>query len=136
MKKLIYLFISVVLFSFTGCNDDLNIVIPEDFDVAEITGAALYREAVEGDKEFTNKQVFVSVASTTVIDQEAHTATVKFTKAGDLTQLKVALTISSGATVQNPLGTQIQDYSESRIVNVASPSGKVKNEWTLSIVNP
>jgi hypothetical protein len=136
MKKLIYLFIPVMMLAFAGCDDDLNIAIPEDFDKAEITGAAIYREAVEGDSEFAKKQAFVSVASAIVIDKEAHIATVKLTKAGDLAQLKVTLTISSGATVENPLGTQIQDFTASRSISIVSPSGAVKNEWVLEIVNP
>jgi hypothetical protein len=136
MKKLIYLFISVMMLSFAGCSDDLNIVIPEDFDQAEITGAVIYRASVEGDKAFTDKQAFVTVVSTLVIDKEAHTAVVTLKTAENLAQLKVTLTISSGATVANPLGTQIQDFTAPRTVSIVSPSGNVKTEWVVSIVNP
>jgi hypothetical protein len=143
MKRIIYLLIAVILLPLTGCKEDIDIVIPEEYEVAAITGIAVYREAVEGDAEYAKKETLVSVKSTATINTEAVVdgETIKLVKVtlaatADLTKLKVTLTISPGATVVNPLGTNIQDFSETRTIDIVSPSGKVTNKWYIQILNP
>jgi hypothetical protein len=124
MKKLIYLLI-VSAFAFFGCKETVNIDIPENYEKADITGIAVY-----------NSEQIAAVTSSFSIANALKEVVVILGTAQDLTKLKVSLTISPGATVVEPLGTNIQDFSQPRTVRIVSPGGKVENEWTVIIFNP
>ena len=124
MKQLIFIFISIILFTATACTEDVDIEIPENIEKAEITGLTVYNETL------------TAVAGKVTINSEAASVSVTLNAAADLTRLKVTLTISSGATVTKPLGTAIQDYSLPKQVTIKSPGGKVEKEWLIEIINP
>jgi len=124
MKRVAYLLIPVLLLAF-GCAEDVNITIPEDVDVANITGVTVY-----GDNLAT-----LALRSTN-IDSDAKTVLITFNAAQDLTKLKVSLTISTGATITTPLGTGFLDFSQPKTVTVVSPGLAVTSIWTITFVNP
>ncbi|MDR0681576.1 MAG: hypothetical protein LBG15_07005 [Dysgonamonadaceae bacterium] len=125
----------LLICTLASCMEKVEIEIPEDYDTALITGVNVYRASREGDSEFASGDPLKLLASTVVIDHEAKTATATLTTMEDLTQLKVTLTISSGATIINSLGSQIQDFSQPRTVEIESPGKTVKNTWTITIIN-
>lgn len=124
MKKLTYLLI-IVAFAFSGCKESVNIDIPENYEKADITGVAVY-----------NNEQIAAVTSSYSIAYALKEVVVILGTTQDLTHLKVSLTISPGATVTQPLGTYIQDFSQPRTVRIVSPGGSVENEWTIIIFNP
>ncbi|MDR2805894.1 MAG: hypothetical protein LBB85_09730 [Dysgonamonadaceae bacterium] len=126
----------LLICTLASCMEKVEIEIPEDYDTALITGVNVYRASKEGDSEYTNGNPLKTLASTVVTDNETKTFVATLTTTEDLTQLKVTLTISSGATIINPLGGQIQDFSQPRTVEIESPGKTVKNTWTIEIVNP
>lgn len=114
----------VIAFVSFGCKESVNIDMPENYEKADITGISVY-----------NNQA-ASVASSTTIAYALKEAVVVLGTTQDLTNLKLSLTISPGATVVQPLGTNVQDYSLPRTVRIVSPGGSVENEWTIRIINP
>jgi hypothetical protein len=135
-RKIVKYGFLLLICTLAGCMEKVEIEIPEDYDAALITGVNVYRASREGDSEFANGDPVKSLASTVIIDNEAKTVTATLTTTENLTQLKVTLTVSSGATVIHSLGGQIQDFSQARTVEIESPSKNVKNTWTIEIINP
>ncbi|MDR2472388.1 MAG: hypothetical protein LBD53_02330 [Tannerella sp.] len=124
--KQIFKFLSITLFaSLFGCIDDVSVDIPENIDVANITGLTVYNDALT-----------VCATKSVVINNETNTVNVTFNAAQNLAKLKVTLTVSAGSTVTAPLGTSFLDLSQSKSVTIVSPSGKVTNNWTLQFFNP
>ncbi len=124
MKKLTYLLIVVTLV-FCGCKETVNIDIPDNYEKADITGVAVY-----------NNEQIAAITSSYSIAYALKEVVIILGTTQDLTQLKVSLTISAGATVVQPLGTYIQDFSQPRTVRIVSPGGSVENEWTIIVFNP
>jgi hypothetical protein len=124
MKQIIFIVISIILFSVTGCTEDVDIQIPENFEKAEITGVTVYNENL------------VAIGAKVTINSEAGSVNIVLNTQQDITRLKVTLTISSGATIIKPLGTMVQDYSSPKMVTIQSPGGKVEKEWLIEVVNP
>ncbi|MDR1718667.1 MAG: hypothetical protein LBR67_00900 [Dysgonamonadaceae bacterium] len=121
MKKILYFLITICLLPFWSCDEKVDIEIPETVDLANITGVTVYGSDLK------------SITATTVLDADALTATVT-TKAGtDITNLKVSLTISSGATVTQSFGTEFRDFTSPQSVTIVSPSKKIINVWTVNI---
>ncbi|KAA6348379.1 hypothetical protein EZS27_004197 [termite gut metagenome] len=123
VKKFVYLLIVAVFVSF-GCRETVDIEIPENYEKADITGITVY-----------NAQA-VSITSSTSIANALKEVVVILGITQDLANLKVSLTISPGATVTQPLETNIQDFSQPRTVRIVSPGGSVENEWSIRIFNP
>jgi hypothetical protein len=123
VKKFVYLLIVAVFVSF-GCRETVDIEIPENYEKADITGITVY-----------NAQA-VSITSSTSIANALKEVVVILGTTQDLTNLKVSLTISPGATITQPLETNIQDFSQPRTVRIVSPGGSVENEWSIRIFNP
>jgi hypothetical protein len=124
MKRLLYILLIPLMFSF-GCAEDIDITIPEDVDVANITGLTVY-----------NEQLATLALKSTLINREAKTVVATFNAAQNLAKLKVSLTITPGSTVENPLGTGFSDFSQPKTITIVSPSAAVKSVWTITIVNP
>lgn len=112
------------MMTFAGCAEDVHIDIPEDFEKAEITGVAVYDANVK------------FVASKSNINSELQEVTVTLNTMQDIAQLKLTITITTGATVINPLGTQIQDFTQLKTIKIVSPGKSVEKEWTIRVVNP
>jgi hypothetical protein len=123
MKHLLYILVPLLLLA-VGCAEDVNTVIPDEFEKADITGVTVY------DSQLT------VIGSSTSIAPSIREAVVTLNSKQDLAQLKVSLTVSSGATVISPLGTQVQDFSQPRTVRIVSPGSSVEREWILRVVNP
>jgi hypothetical protein len=123
MKRLLYIFIPLLLLA-VGCAEEVDIAIPDEFEKADISGVTVY------DSQLT------VIGSSTSIALSIREAIVTLNSKQDLTQLKVSLTVSSGATIISPLGTQVQDFSQPRTVRIVSPGGSVEREWILRVVNP
>lgn len=51
----------------------------------------------------------------------------------DITDLKVSITVSSGATVFPSLSVGFKDYTDPVEIEVTSPGGTVTEKWTLMI---
>lgn len=124
MKRILFILISIACFSLTKCSDDVDIQIPENYEKAEITGITVYNGSLS------------SVPASVTIYSESASVNVLLNSVQDLSNLKVTLTISAGATVTKPLGTELQDYSSPRQVTIKSPGGSVEKEWLIEIVNP
>jgi PBP1b-binding outer membrane lipoprotein LpoB len=123
MKKITYLLIIIALVTM-GCRESVNIDIPENYEKADITGASVFNDQAAA--------VTASVSIAYVLKE----VVIVLGSSQDVTNLKLTLTISPGATVLQPLGTHIQDFSQPRTVQIASPSGTVITEWTIRIFNP
>ncbi|MDR1610898.1 MAG: hypothetical protein LBS08_05255 [Candidatus Symbiothrix sp.] len=134
-KKILKYGFLLLICALTGCMEKVEIEIPEDYDAALITGVNVYRASKEGDSEFVKGDPVKPLTSTVEIDNEMKTVITRLTTEEDLTKLKVSLTISSGATIINSFGGQIQDFSQVRTVEIESPSKKVKNTWTIEIIS-
>lgn len=124
MRQIIFIIISIILFTVTGCTEDVDIQIPENFEKAEITGVSVYNEKLAG------------IGAKVTINNEAASVNIVLNSKQDLTRLKVTLTISSGATITKPLGTTVQDYSSPKKVTIQSPGGSIEKEWLIELVNP
>jgi hypothetical protein len=125
MKKTVYLLLSVtMMMSSFGCNETIDIEIPENYEKADITGITVY--SIAG----------TSVSSNVVITDSNKEVVVTLGTANDLTKLKVTLTVSPGSTVVQSLGTSYLDFSNPRTVTIVSPGKSVKNEWSIQIKNP
>ena len=118
----------------TNCMEKVDIEIPADYDNANITGINIYRASKEGDSEYTKNDPIKLLTSTVQIDSETNTVKATLGTTEDITQLKITLTTSSGATILNPIGSEIQDFSTPYVVEIASPSKKVIKQWTISIL--
>jgi hypothetical protein len=128
-KKILKYGFLLLIGTLASCMEKVDIEIPEDYDNALVTGLSIYCASQDSDP-------IKALTSVVVIDNENQAVTATLTTAEDLTQLKVTLTVSSGATVVNPLGSQIQDFSQARTVEIESPSKQLRNTWTITIVNP
>jgi hypothetical protein len=107
-----------------GCNETIDIEIPENYEKADITGITVYNTTG------------TSISSTVAITDSDKEVLVTLRTANDLTKLKVSLTVSPGSTVVQPLGAGYLDFSNPRTVTVVSPGKSVKNEWSIQIKNP
>ncbi|MDR2775467.1 MAG: hypothetical protein LBC19_12150 [Tannerella sp.] len=124
MKKMTYLLLSVMTIISFGCNETIDIEIPENYEKADITGITVYNTTG------------TSISSTVAITDSDKEVLVTLRTANDLTKLKVSLTVSPGSTVVQPLGAGYLDFSNPRTVTVVSPGKSVKNEWSIQIKNP
>ena len=124
MKKITYLLMSTLFLLFSSCMEDVNVDIPENIEKADITGVTIYDGSLK----------VIPAGST--INVEAKTVTIVLNATNDITKLKVSLTISTGATVIEPLGTGYLDFSSPKTVKIASPGKSIINDWTIQISNP
>lgn len=118
MKKILYFFyLSLCLLS---C-DSNDYEITEEYEKAAISAIECYN--VNGER----------ADKTTEIATPTRMVIVKLKKGEDIKNLKVCLTISSGATVTPVLSVGYQDFSEPKTYQVTSPGGSVVNEWVLRV---
>lgn len=121
MKKLVYIVFFVSFVVTTACSK-IDYQINEAYETAEITGITLYAVS---DKP-------VNVVESFEIDIE-NTLVQAFVPQGtDLTQLRLVLTISTGATV-TPSVNGFIDLSVPKEYTVTSPNGLVKKDWTIDV---
>ena len=121
MKKLVYIVFFVSFVVTTACSK-IDYQINEAYETAEITGITLYAVS---DKP-------VNVVESFEIDIENALVQAFVPQGTDLTQLRLVLTISTGATV-TPSENGFIDLSVPKEYTVTSPNGLVKKDWTIDV---
>ena len=121
MKKLVYIVFYVSFVVTTACSK-IDYQINEAYETAEITGITLYAVS---DKP-------VNVVESFEIDIENALVQAFVPQGTDLTQLRLVLTISTGATV-TPSVNGFIDLSVPKEYTVTSPNGLVKKDWTIDV---
>ena len=121
MKKLVYIEFFVSFVVTTACSK-IDYQINEAYETAEITGITLYAVS---DKP-------VNVVESFEIDIENALVQAFVPQGTDLTQLRLVLTISTGATV-TPSVNGFIDLSVPKEYTVTSPNGLVKKDWTIDV---
>lgn len=121
MKKLVYIVFFVSFVVTTACSK-IDYQINETYETAEITGITLYAVS---DKP-------VNVVESFEIDIENALVQAFVPQGTDLTQLRLVLTISTGATV-TPSVNGFIDLSVPKEYTVTSPNGLVKKDWTIDV---
>ena len=121
MKKLVYIVFFVSFVVTTACSK-IDYQINEAYETAEITGITLYAVS---DKP-------VNVVESFEIDIDNALVQAFVPQGTDLTQLRLVLTISTGATV-TPSVNGFIDLSVPKEYTVTSPNGLVKKDWTIDV---
>lgn len=121
MKKLVYIVFFVSFVVTTACSK-IDYQINEAYETAEITGITLYAVS---DKP-------VNVVESFEIDIENALVQAFVPQGTDLTQLRLVLTICTGATV-TPSVNGFIDLSVPKEYTVTSPNGLVKKDWTIDV---
>lgn len=121
MKKLVYIVFFVSFVVTTACSK-IDYQINEAYETTEITGITLYAVS---DKP-------VNVVESFEIDIENALVQAFVPQGTDLTQLRLVLTISTGATV-TPSVNGFIDLSVPKEYTVTSPNGLVKKDWTIDV---
>lgn len=119
MKRIFYI-IGILLLTATACTED-NFLINEQYEKAEITGV-----------EFYNKQ-YVRADKSAVIDSEAGTILVTLKPDMVITELKLAVSASTGAEIFPVMSVGFQDFSTPKTYNITSPNKTVKKSWTITV---
>lgn len=122
MKKIFYIICSILLAT-TACSE-IEFDINEDYEKAELTNVELYnRNKTRADLSST-----INSANGTIL------VTLKTNQ--DITDLKIAVTASTGANISPAMAVGYQDFSEPRVYEIASPNKTVKKSWTITVTNP
>ena len=122
MKRIFYI-ISIIILTTTACSK-VDFVISEDYEKAEITGV-----------EFYNRQM-VRADQTATISSEAATVLVKLKAGQSITDLKIAVTASTGTLINPSMSVGYQDFSAPKTYEIISPNQTVKKSWTITVQNP
>jgi hypothetical protein len=122
MRKLFYI-ISIIILTTTACSK-VDFVISEDYEKAEITGVELYnKDMVRADQKAT-------------ISSEEGTIVVTLKAGQDITNLKIAVTASTGTLINPSMSVGYQDFSTPKTYEIISPNQTVKKSWTITVQNP
>ena len=123
MMKSIFHIASILMISVFACTE-IEFDINEEYEKAEITGVELYnRDKVRADK-------------TTEISSEEEMILVTLKTGKDITDLKIAISVSTGATVNPSMSVGYQDFSSPKTYEVTSPNKTITKSWTITVVNP
>ena len=122
MKKIFYL-LTIIILATTACTT-IDFEIDEDYEQAEIKGVELYnRTMVRADQKAT----ISSVEGTIVV----------ILKAGqNISDLKIAVTASTGSVIMPSMSVGYQDLSTTKTYEIISPNQIVKKSWTITVQNP
>jgi PBP1b-binding outer membrane lipoprotein LpoB len=119
LKKYIAL-VGAALFTLTSCSDYEYTPDPS-YEKADISAISCYNRTGEN----------VVQSASIVLPTRMVIAVLK--PGTDVTDLKISITVSSGATVTPTLSTGFEDYTEHRTIWVTSPGKTVSKEWTLML---
>ena len=122
MKKIIYI-ISIILLSTSACSE-LEFEINEDYEQAEIIDVELYSRAMTR----ANK--------TTLIDTEEASVLITLRSGKDISDLKIAITASTGTSINPSMSVGFQDFSSPKSYVITSPNKTVEKTWTITVINP
>lgn len=119
MKRIFYI-IGIFLFV-TACTKD-NFLIDEAYEKAEITGVEFYNKLnVRADKSSVIKSGVDSIYVTL--------------KPGQLiTELKLAVSASTGAEILPRMSVGYQDFTEPKTYEITSPNKTVKKTWVIRVL--
>jgi len=122
MKKIFFICFNILLFM-SACDKD-SYTIDEDFEQAEITGVTMFdSNMARSDQKST-------------IDSGTGTISVTLKANQDITHLKLAVTVSTGADVSPTMSVGYQDFSTPKKYTVTSPGKTITKEWTITVANP
>lgn len=119
LRKYILLF-GIALFVSNACSDYEYEPDPA-YEKADISAISCYNRAGED----------IVQSSSIILPVRLVIAVLK--PGADLTDLKVSITVSSGATVTPSLSTGFGDYTQPRTIRITSPGGTLSKEWTLML---
>lgn len=121
MKNIRLNILLVVLCFIVGGCSNIDFEIDPAYEKAEITGVELYNtDMARADQSLE-------------INSEAGDIKVTLRAGQDITRLKVAVVVSTGATVTPSLSVGLQDLSQPKAYTVISPNGTVKKDWTITV---
>lgn len=122
MKKVLYI-ISIIILSIAACTK-IDFEVNEDYEQAEIIDVELYNRAMSrADK-------------TTLIDTEEATVLVTLRPARDISDLKIAITASTGTSINPSMSVGFQDFSSPKTYVITSPNKTIEKTWTIIVENP
>ena len=122
MKRIFYI-ISIIILTTAACTK-IEFDINEDYEQAEITGVELYsRNMVRADQKAT-------------ISSEEGTILVTLKAGQDISDLKIAVTASTGAEINPSMSVGYQDFSSPKTYEIISPNQTVKKSWIITVQNP
>ena len=122
MKRIFYI-ISIIILTTAACTK-VDFDINEDYEQAEIKGVELYsRNMVRADQKAT-------------ISSEEGTILVTLKAGQDISDLKIAVTASTGAEINPSMSVGYQDFSSPKTYEIISPNQTVKKSWIITVQNP
>jgi len=122
MKKIFFI-ISILSLLTTACST-VDFDINEEYERAEITGVELYnRNMSRADKSSD-------------INSEAGTINVILKPNQDITDLKIAVSASTGVEIVPTMAVGFQDFSSPKTYEITSPNKTIKKVWTITVQNP
>jgi DNA polymerase II small subunit/DNA polymerase delta subunit B len=122
MKRILYI-IGIMIVTAFGCAE-IEFEINEEYEQAEIIGVELYgRGMIRADK-------------TTEISSEEGAILVILKPRKEITDLKVAVTASTGVSINPSMSVGYQDFSSPKTYEVTSPNKTIKKNWTITVQNP
>ena len=122
MKKIFFI-ISIISLIATACST-VDFEINEEYEQAEITGVELYnRNMSRADKSAD-------------INSEAATIDVILKPNQDITDLKIAVSASTGVEIVPTMAIGFQDFSSPKTYEITSPNKTIKKVWTITVQNP
>ena len=122
MKRIFYI-ISIIILTTAACTK-VDFDINEDYEQAEIKGVELYsRNMVRADQQAT-------------ISSEEGTILVTLKAGQDISDLKIAVTASTGAEINPSMSVGYQDFSSPKTYEIISPNQTVKKSWIITVQNP
>ena len=119
MKKIVFL-LSIILMVTYGCTK-IDYEIDEAYEKAEITGVELYNRQMKRADQSAN------------INAEAGTILVTLKAGENITDLKLAVTASTGVEINPSMSAGFQDFSTPKTYEVISPNNTVKKTWTITV---
>ena len=110
-----------MLCTLLGCAKEEDIAIDPAYEKADIIAVQCY-----------NKNG-ASVVASSQIAVPSRSAIVFLKKGENITQIKLSLSVSPGATVDESIPVGYADYTSPRTVIVTSPGGTQTRQWTIKI---
>ena len=120
----IYFFIISLFLILSACSDD-DYTIDPAYEKAEITGVELYNRSMVSAYQSYDIEDIDSVSGSVVV---------RLKSGENITDMKMAVTISAGADIYPSLSVGFQDLSSPMTYTVTSPGKSVLKTWTITVL--
>jgi len=120
----IYFFMISLFLILSACSDD-DYTIDTAYEKAEITGVELYNRSMASAYQSYDIEDIDSVSGSVVV---------RLKSGEDITDMKMAVTVSAGADIYPSLSVGFQDLSSPKTYTVTSPGKSVVKTWTITVL--